>query len=104
MHTRTRFMSLVGPRSQIGPAFRDESCEQASEGASRTRPYRRVRSLRRASSMSVREFRDDAGRRWRAWDIKPEEVRPVTRAEDYLADCYVTGWIVFETLSGSEKR
>jgi hypothetical protein len=54
--------------------------------------------------MAVREFRDGAGRRWRAWDIKPEQVRPVTRAEDYLADCYVTGWIVFETVSGTEKR
>jgi hypothetical protein len=31
-------------------------------------------------------------------------IHPVTRAEDYLADCYITGWIVFETLSGDEKR
>lgn len=54
--------------------------------------------------MAVREFRDSSGRKWRAWDIKPEEIHPVTRAEDYLADCYVTGWIVFETLSGNEKR
>jgi hypothetical protein len=54
--------------------------------------------------MAVREFRDDSGRWWRAWDIKPEEIHPVTKAEDYLADCYVTGWIVFETFNGSEKR
>ena len=54
--------------------------------------------------MAVREFRDNSGRMWRAWDIKPEEIHPVTRAEDYLADCYVTGWIVFETMSGNEKR
>lgn len=39
-----------------------------------------------------------------AWDIKPEEIHPVTKAEDYLADCFVTGWIVFETVTGSEKR
>jgi hypothetical protein len=54
--------------------------------------------------MAVREFRDSSGRKWRAWDIKPEEIHPATRAEDYLADCYVTGWIVFETLTGDEKR
>jgi hypothetical protein len=54
--------------------------------------------------MAVREFRDDSGRWWRAWDIKPEEIHPVTKGEDYLADCYVTGWIVFETRSGDEKR
>jgi hypothetical protein len=54
--------------------------------------------------MAVREFTDSRGRRWRAWDIKPEEIHPVTKAEDYLADCYVTGWIVFETFEGDEKR
>lgn len=54
--------------------------------------------------MAVREFRDDRGNWWRAWDIKPEEIHPVTRGEDYLADCYVTGWIVFESRGGAEKR
>jgi len=57
-----------------------------------------------ASHMAFREFRDESGREWRAWDIKPEEIHPVTKAEDYLADCYVTGWIVFETVKGDEKR
>lgn len=54
--------------------------------------------------MAVREFRDISGRKWRAWEVKPEEIHPVTKGEDYLADCYVTGWIVFETISGDEKR
>jgi len=54
--------------------------------------------------MAVREFTDASGREWRAWDIKPEEIHPVTKAEDYLADCYVTGWVVFETKAGDEKR
>jgi hypothetical protein len=54
--------------------------------------------------MAVREFLDQTGRLWRAWDIKPESIHPPTRAEDWLADCYVTGWIVFETISGDEKR
>ena len=54
--------------------------------------------------MAVREFRDEQGRLWRAWDIRPEEIHPPTRAEDWLADCYVTGWIVFETIGGGEKR
>jgi hypothetical protein len=55
-------------------------------------------------SMAVREFRDDSGRDWRAWEIKPEAIHPATKSEDWLADCYITGWIVFETLSGDEKR
>lgn len=54
--------------------------------------------------MAVREFRDDDGREWRAWAITPESIEPVTRGEDYLADCFVTGWIVFETMDGREKR
>jgi hypothetical protein len=54
--------------------------------------------------MPVREFTDASGREWRAWDIKPEAIHPATKAEDYLADCYITGWIVFETVSGDEKR
>jgi hypothetical protein len=53
--------------------------------------------------MPVREFSDANGKRWRAWDIKPETIHPITRAEDYLAD-YLTGWIVFETEDGDEKR
>jgi hypothetical protein len=54
--------------------------------------------------MAVREFTDATGREWRAWDIKPEEIHPITKAEDYLADCYVTGWVVFESKTGDEKR
>jgi hypothetical protein len=54
--------------------------------------------------MPLREFTDDAGRRWRAWAIKPEEIHPATKAEDFLADCYITGWIVFETVVQDEKR
>jgi hypothetical protein len=63
-----------------------------------------ARSLRLPFTMPVREFVDEDGREWRAWDIKPEEIHPVTKAEDYLADCFITGWIVFETRSGDEKR
>ena len=54
--------------------------------------------------MAVREFTDSAGRAWRAWDIRPESIHPQTKAEDYLADCYETGWVVFETVDGRAKR
>lgn len=54
--------------------------------------------------MAVREFTDENGKRWRAWDIRPDAIRPKTKAEDYLAACYDVGWVVFETLSGDEKR
>ena len=54
--------------------------------------------------MAVREFSDERGRAWRAWEIKPEAIHPQTKAEDYLADCYTIGWIVFERTNGDEKR
>ena len=54
--------------------------------------------------MAVREFTARDGRRWRAWDVSPEVVEPLTRAEDYLADCFRDGWVVFETIDGSDKR
>jgi hypothetical protein len=54
--------------------------------------------------MAVREFAAADGKPWRAWEIKPEAIHPVTKAEDYLADCFTTGWLVFETNSGDEKR
>ena len=54
--------------------------------------------------MSIREFTDSAGVAWRAWNITPEKIHPVTKAEDYLADCYQLGWIVFETKAGDQKR
>ena len=54
--------------------------------------------------MAVREFADEQGKAWRVWCILPEAIHPVTRAEDYLADCYQLGWLVFETTTSSEKR
>ena len=54
--------------------------------------------------MAVREFVDEGGKAWRVWCILPESIHPVTRAEDYLADCYQLGWLVFETTGGAEKR
>lgn len=54
--------------------------------------------------MAVREFIDEQSRTWRVWCILPESIHPITRAEDYLADCYQLGWLVFETSTGDEKR
>ena len=54
--------------------------------------------------MAVREFKGSDGQDWRAWEIRPEAIHPVTRAEDYLSDCFTTGWLVFETTSGDDKR
>ena len=54
--------------------------------------------------MAVREFMDSKGMAWRAWDVTPESIHPITKAEDYLADCYKEGWIVFETVDGKDKR
>jgi hypothetical protein len=54
--------------------------------------------------MAVREFTDQSGTRWKAWDITPESIHPRTRAEDYLVDCFQLGWLVFESALGDRKR
>jgi hypothetical protein len=54
--------------------------------------------------MAVCEFRDSTGREWRAWDVAPDKLDARTKDEDYLAALYYTGWIVFETMGGDEKR
>lgn len=54
--------------------------------------------------MAVREFTDSSGRQWRAWDVTPDELSPRTKDEDYLAQLYYTGWIVFEAVDGRDKR
>lgn len=54
--------------------------------------------------MAVREFTDGTGREWRVWDVNPDALNPRTKDEDYLASLYFTGWLVFETSAGTEKR
>jgi hypothetical protein len=90
------------PDLESCPSKRDTDCWAAAQH--RHDFTVEARCLRERHHMAVREFRDESGHWWRAWDIKPEEIHPVTRAEDYLADCYVTGWIVFESKDGAEKR
>src|SRR5688500_17711666 len=66
------------------------------------------REIERATTpggaMAVKEFQDKEGRAWRVWEIRPEAIHPVTRAEDYLSDCFTVGWLVFETHAGDDKR
>jgi hypothetical protein len=52
--------------------------------------------------MALREFRDEAGRAWRAWDIPAEKLHPSTRAENHMQGV-LEGWLVFETIDGSAK-
>jgi hypothetical protein len=52
--------------------------------------------------MSLREFIDDAGREWRAWDVKEENIHKATRNEDYMRD-YLDGWVAFESFDGEAK-
>jgi hypothetical protein len=54
--------------------------------------------------MPTREFKDGRGREWRVWDVKPDDLNPRTKDEDYLAQLYYTGWMVFETKTGDDKR
>jgi hypothetical protein len=52
--------------------------------------------------MALREFRDEAGREWRAWDITAEKLHPSTRAENHLQGV-LEGWLVFEAVDGGAK-
>lgn len=53
--------------------------------------------------MGLREFTDQGGRRWRVWDIRPEQMHAATRAEDHLQNV-INGWLAFEPAGGGEKR
>jgi hypothetical protein len=53
--------------------------------------------------MALREFSDGQGRRWRVWDIRPDQLHGATRAEDYLQNM-IHGWLAFEPAGGGEKR
>lgn len=52
--------------------------------------------------MALREFRDELGREWRAWDITAEKLHPSTRAENHLQGV-LEGWLVFEAADGGAK-
>ncbi len=52
--------------------------------------------------MALREFTDPNGVAWKVWDVLPERLHPVTRAEDFLQG-YLEGWLVFESADGEQK-
>ena len=52
--------------------------------------------------MALREFKDETGREWRAWDITADKLHPSTRAENHLQGV-LEGWLVFEAVDGNAK-
>lgn len=52
--------------------------------------------------MALREFTDETGREWRAWDITADKLHPSTRAENHLQGV-LEGWLVFEAADGRGK-
>lgn len=51
--------------------------------------------------MAFREFTDSQGTVWRVWDVTVEQLHPITRGEDFMADLQ-DGWLAFE--SATERR
>ena len=51
--------------------------------------------------MALREFIDKRGVKWKAWDISPDSVHPVTRLEFVVGE-FQDGWLAFE--SAHERR
>jgi hypothetical protein len=55
-----------------------------------------------AVAYRVREFKDDAGREWRVWQVRPRSAGRAN-AERYLGE-YVKGWLAFELLGGDQRK
>jgi hypothetical protein len=53
--------------------------------------------------MAVREFTDSRGLQWRVWDVTPEVMHPVTRAEDFMSELQ-DGWLVFEAKTSDARK
>ena len=51
--------------------------------------------------MAFREFTDSQNVVWRVWDVTVEQLHPITRGEDFMADLQ-DGWLAFE--SATERR
>ena len=51
--------------------------------------------------MATRDFTDSKGTAWKAWDVTPAHLHPVTRAEAYM-EPWAGGWLAFEC--ANEKR
>jgi len=51
----------------------------------------------------VREFRDEAGRAWRAWPVIPALSRTSASGRSFLGD-FQNGWICFEGLDSTARR
>jgi hypothetical protein len=58
---------------------------------------------RHSDDTSVREFEDEAGRRWRAWPVTPNLARATEASRRSLGD-FQDGWICFEALDNSGRR
>jgi hypothetical protein len=55
-----------------------------------------------ATASRLREFKDDAGKAWRVWQVRPR-LAGRAKAERYLGE-YVKGWLAFELLGGDLRR
>jgi hypothetical protein len=54
-------------------------------------------------STEVREFKDETGKRWRAWPVIPNLTRHKAASRRSLGD-FQEGWICFEALDNSGRR
>lgn len=54
--------------------------------------------------MAQREFTDRSGRAWRVWEIGEESELPEVRASTDYSPSVRTGWLLFESRDGLERR
>jgi hypothetical protein len=79
-----RLRRELGERTSAGPGSPQSTATSAPTGAQEESPGCRLR-----------EFRDDAGKHWRVWEVRPGATGRRINPERYLGE-YVKGWLAFE--------
>ena len=80
----------------------EEKPPEGKEAAERDPTVATVEGGSEESVSTVREFRDSAGQKWRAWPVIPGLSR-TGRPTQYLGE-FQRGWICFESLDSSARR
>lgn len=92
---------------EAGPPTGTESEIRTESGTSKARPAavesRMSVESTSSSSTAVREFKDETGRKWRAWPVTPNVAQSRSASRRSLGD-FQEGWICFEALDNSGRR
>jgi hypothetical protein len=80
-------------RRQLGERPKNVGMSRSSSTPASPTPA--TKTTGEAPPSRLREFRDEQGREWRAWEVKPGSTGRRINPERYLGE-YVKGWLAFE--------